>query len=432
MKSSKTKKSTPQHANQKALKVAVIVVAIIVVLSVLFLLPKKQFAGKAVSFGELGATATAGIGTVSGEAAMGEVLSVPILVNLGDKKSVAASFKLKYPADLLLPDCSKTFKSVETLVTPTSEIEKTLGVKEQVECGGEGGGIITFNVAWLCNADCSNVLTGKKELARIDFQVKPFPEGANAPLPAKLEFEEFKVLDLEDNINLVSSPVGSDLTLIADKESACGNNKLDAGEECDGTLFPEGHSSDCKGYGFVDGTAACKDCKVDYPACTYSKEGEACLTLTYLDGSSGSNVCGSGLKCEGGKCLKEKPPAPILIQLIPQTGSLTELTNELSTGKISANNEYLINVTITPTSALPANHLVLVTANYNGTIQKDRKMGTYPALEVGKTENSLSNTLITASDGSVTFEVLVWSSLPSPDEAFTPLMEKAAVTYAIK
>ncbi len=515
MKSSKIKpkKSAQQHANQKVLKVAVIVVAVIVVLSILFLLPKKQFAGKATGiplYGPFLEVGTAGVPFVESywdpftgknisEITDKDTFGVPVTINIGEHKSVAYRFKLKYPKDLLsiyYLNCNDY-----NALTPNLSTNPYMIINHG-SCDNSKGELIVER-AWLCNEDCSNAITQSKgffgmggfsnlsALEAVMFDVKNLPEDQEE-VTAKLEFEEFTVLDLETNENLIKEIKNAEIKIVKGKEGVpsgcsktnaelclnkkdCFKEKLlwDPGElkcysscpsekaqieylgvcrtpayECNDSdvalANDNGADLQTKYYvnyqvkGTATGTALWSDNTEETDNCwntTHIME-KYCFVVynsyKYIGGTM--EQCPSGTICEAGKCAKEKllVASPITIQLIPKSGNIGELMTSLQAGSLSANNEYLVNVTINPNVALPADHLVLVLANYNGSIQKTQNFGTYPALEIGKAESSLFNTLITASSGSVTFEVLVWSSLPSPDETFTPLMDKAAVTYVVK
>ena len=172
--------------------ITIVAVAAIALLSVLILF-STQFVGKAIELGTV-LEGRAGISLADNTVKVGETFTIPIVANLGNKKTTSFSFDLTYDTTKLKP--SGTTCDYR-LADETSIGGNDLTILGPIFRCNLVTGEVHLEVAWLCaDAECSNAITGLNKFAEITFE-------AIAAGSAPITVTDFKIYDIDTQENII-------------------------------------------------------------------------------------------------------------------------------------------------------------------------------------------------------------------------------------
>lgn len=208
-----------KSAARKPLIIAGITIVVLVAVTLALFFVDIQTAGKAIATGKASLN-QGGIFLDEATEEVGKVLSIPVKVNIGDKKSVAFEFEYESEEGVSsVGDGWVDLAPIAELLVPDGVSPVT--VQKYLMKTNKGKGAV--KVAWLCaDADCSNALTGEKIIATL--QLVGVAEGLSA-----ITFTSFNVYDLETNADLIKDGAAAEI-VITKKEEA-----LECASQCDVT-----------------------------------------------------------------------------------------------------------------------------------------------------------------------------------------------------
>ena len=193
-----------KSAARKPLIIAGITILVLVAVTLSLFFVDIQTAGKAIATGKASLN-QGGIFLDDATEELGTVLSVPIKVNIGNKKSVSFEFDFQYGSSLSdVGDEMVSLEPIADLLVP-DELNSVVVESTNIFDVNTRTGVV--RVAWLCaDADCTNALTGEMVIAHL--RLVGIAEGIGA-----LKFTSFNVYDLASNDDLIKDGAGTDITL---------------------------------------------------------------------------------------------------------------------------------------------------------------------------------------------------------------------------
>lgn len=267
---------------RKPIIIAILTIVLLVGITLSLFFLQIRTAGKAIAVGELGVN-QGGILLKEATVEVGETFTIPIKVNLGDKKSVSFEFGFEYGDGLSAEDNSISLEPIKENLFPDDE--SVVIVEYVTHDSSKHSG--TVKVAWLCgdDPDCRNALKGEKTIANIIFT-------STKATTSSIRFPYFNVYELGTTEDLVKEGTAAEIR-VKEKEAAkvCDKENHQLCADAESCRSAEGLWEDIG-----------KRCYKSCPSGTEQKN-QLCVTTKMEVPKAQGVACTFGTTCASGKCI---------------------------------------------------------------------------------------------------------------------------------